>query len=305
MKLYNVETKQFKWPESLVTEIAERRCIIVLGAGASASSTNELGNRPKDWSKFLRVAIRKMNDSQAQLLAIELCDKGLFLDAAQIIHDHIDPGDFDQVIQQEFNPNIAFQPSDLHRNILSLDPKIVITTNYDKIYESLCNLDGAGASFNTLYYYSSNLLSEIRSKKRLIIKAHGCVNDSDKIVLTRKSYFDAKNDYPSFYKILDSLFLINTVLFIGCSMSDPDINLLLEGVNISAKSSRSHYAISGDGRPISIKNAIKTTYNLELLEYPEGEHHLVIDALEDLVTQVWHFRETGGHIEDGEQDESE
>jgi hypothetical protein len=206
VKLY--EGDRYKWPDSLVTEIAERRCIIVLGAGASATSKNSRGQRPKKWDEFILAGIRKMNDAEAQEQARLLCEKGLFLDAAQILKDHIDPGDFDQFIQHELNPQDAYIASDLHKYIHELDSKIILTTNYDKIYENYCFQGEAQASFNILYYYSSNVLSEIRSKKRLIIKAHGCVSDSEKIVLTRKSYFDAKNDYPSFYKILDSLFLV-------------------------------------------------------------------------------------------------
>jgi len=296
------ENDRYKWPDSLVTEIAERRCIIVLGAGASASSQNSRGQRPKKWDEFIKSGIRKMNNTEAQEQARLLCEKGHFLDAAQVMKDHIDTGDFDQFIQQELNPQDAFMASDLHKFIHDLDSKIIITTNYDKIYENYCFQGEGQASFNRLYYYSSNVLSEIRSKKRLIIKAHGCVSDSEKIVLTRKSYFDAKNEYPSFYKILDSLFLVNTLLFIGCSMSDPDINLLLENVNITAKSSRPHYAVVEDNRHESIRKVIKSTYNVELLEYPTGQHNIVTEALQDLVAKVWHFRQTGGHIE--EEDEA-
>jgi hypothetical protein len=81
-------------------------------------------------------------------------------------------------------------------------------------------------------------------------------------------------------------------------MSDPDINLLLENVNISAKSSRPHYAVVEDNRHESIRKVIRSTYNVELLEYPTGEHQIVTEALQDLVAKVWHFRESGGHIEE-------
>lgn len=56
-----------------------------------------------------------------------------------------------------------------------------------------------------------------------------------KIVLTKSVYFKEKQVFSNFYKVLDSLFLTNTLFFVGCNLSDPDIQLILENVTISAK----------------------------------------------------------------------
>jgi|GEM_PF-354252 len=280
-----------KWPSSLVTELAERRCIIVLGSGASASSKNKLGKSPKDWPGFLREGIKKMNDEKAKVAALELCNQKNYLDAAQIMRDHINAGDYDDFFQEELNPKEMYLPSAIHEKVQLLDPKIVITTNYDKIYDNLCLQQ---PSYNVLKYYENNVIDDIRSRKRLIIKAHGCVSNSKLTILTRGDYFRARDEYASFYRILDSLFLVNTLLFIGNGLNDPDINLLLENANISAKCGRPHYALVGDDKNDSIKKAIKSTYNIELLEYPNGKFELIPEALNDLLNAVLQHRMDNG-----------
>lgn len=282
------------WPKSLVTEIAERRCIIFIGSGISAGCVNSEGNHPKDWDLFLKAGIQRLSNNEAKEFALELCLEKRYLDAAQILHDYINSGDFDEFIQDELNPMDPYKPSEVYKIIQDLDAKIVVTTNYDTIYEKLCMQGQASAAYNVLKYYENNILNDIRSRKRLIIKAHGCISNTDNIILTRGQYFNARDKYHSFYNILDALFLTNTILFIGCGLNDPDINLILENSNIAAKCTRSHYALMGEGNHESIKKTVRSTYNLQILEYPKGRHDLISDALDSLLEQVLLHREQSG-----------
>ncbi|MHC2183242.1 hypothetical protein ACVLD2_003762 [Paenibacillus sp. PvR052] len=68
----------------------------------------------------------------------------------------------------------------------------------------------------------------------------------------------------------------------------------MENANISAKCSRPHYALVDNNRNDSIKKAIKSTYNLELLEYPKGRHDVVSVALKDLLNLVLQHRSENG-----------
>ncbi|MDI9218463.1 SIR2 family protein [Clostridium tertium] len=296
MSTYQEELNEnlIPWPKSLVTEIAERRCIIFIGSGISAGCKNTSENKPKDWDSFLKSGINRLNNNETKKFALKLCSEYKYLDAAQVLHDHINNGDFEEFIQEELNPMDPYIPSEVYKIIQNLDAKIVVTTNYDTIYEKLCMQGQASAAYNVLKYYESNILNDIRSRKRLIIKAHGCVNNTDKIILTRSQYFNARDRYHSFYNILDALFLTNTILFLGCGLNDPDINLVLENSNIAAKSTRPHYALMSEGNHDSIKKAMETTYNLQILEYPNGRHDLIEDALDSLLEQVLLHREQSG-----------
>jgi len=257
-----------------------------MGAGVSMGSLSADGTQhPPGWRDFLIGALPSVTKAVDRSYAKGLIEANQFLDAAEIITECSDRADFDQYLRRTFiQPRFA--ASETHKIILEMDPKIVVTTNYDQIYDHYCNSGIAQSGYNIAKYSDKFVVENIRSRVRLIIKAHGCVSDPQKIVLSRSSYYKARRDYPGFYDLLDALFLTNTLLFLGCSLSDPDIQLVLENVNISAPSSHPHYALVEKASHRSIKAAIKTTHNIELVEYRMGHHDLATTALLTLKNKV-------------------
>lgn len=282
------------WPNSLIAEIAERRCIIFLGAGASAACVDPAtGTRPPGWLKLLEDAMALVGDAAIPPLARELLAKEQYLDAAELIFSRIEAAEARNFFRTRFDiPNYA--KSEIHEIVLDLDPKILITTNYDQIYDDYCASGAARDGYTVRKYYDDSVLDEIRSTARLVIKAHGCITDTSKMVLTRSQYFHARSNYPGFFSILDSLFLVNTLLFIGYSLSDPDIGLVLETAQLSVPSRHPHYALVTSGRHAAISQAIRNTYNVKLLEYdaPGNDHSQGVAALKELRDLVQSYRST-------------
>jgi hypothetical protein len=280
------------WPESLVPELAERRCVIVLGAGASAGCPSADGSRnPPTWRELLESFIQRIASAGDADEARQFVNSEKYLHAAQVIRDAIPAADFDQLVRREFQEP-RYQFGRIHELINKLDPKVVVTTNYDDIYETYSSRGEAVNGYNVCNYYDTHALNDIRSTTRSILKAHGSVSDPSRIVLSLADYFKARRDYPAFFAVLDACFLTNTLLFIGCGLNDPDIGLLLENVNISAPSTHPHYAVVESVRHESIKRAFRETYNLQLLEYPAGQHHEVVGSLEELFESVEEYRNT-------------
>jgi len=121
-----------------------------------------------------------------------------------------------------------------------------------------------------------------------IIKAHGCITDPSKIVLTRSQYFKARQLYSNFYKVLDALFLTHTLFFIGYGLNDPDIQLILENTNITFKSTHSHYSLIEAGMHETIKRSFQDSFNIKLIEYPRGlyeEANRILGELADAVVE--------------------
>lgn len=283
-------TLQVRWPDTLVVEMAERRCIPFLGAGVSAACDSAAvpGKRPPTWRELLSGAAGLLPDAADKDAALQLLSKDQYLDAAQVIVDKTNVADFGQYIRSELKQP-RYKPSRIHEAVLQLDPKVVITTNYDDVYETYCREGRAAEGYNVCRYYERHAIDDIRSDQRVILKAHGCVADPTQIVLCRSHYFEAKRNYPGFYSVLDALFLTNTLLFLGCGLSDPDIQLVLENVNISAPSSHPHYALVPAGKHRSWVDAVKKSFNIELLEYPvksDNDHSAALDALQDLQERV-------------------
>lgn len=279
------------WPKSLVSEIAQRRCIVFLGSGASAGSLSHDGQkRPPTWKGFLEGLIDLVPSRATYLPIIEgLIEKEKFLEAAEVIYELIPKADYTQFIKAELELP-KYNPSVIHEVVLELDPKIVVTTNCDKIYDNYCTPGTAAEGYNVSKYYDEHLIADLRSPTRIIIKAHGCVSDPIKIILTKSQYFKARKEYGNFYRILDSLFLSHTLLFIGYSMNDPDIQLVLENVNITAPSGHPHYFITGDDSTEILKKSHRNSYNLEFIEYTAGEFAELNAGLKDLNDSVQRVR---------------
>ena len=74
------------WPPALVTELAERRCIVFMGAGVSMGSIGEDGStHPPSWEKFLKDALKLIPDATDRKSAQVSINKYQYLDAAEII----------------------------------------------------------------------------------------------------------------------------------------------------------------------------------------------------------------------------
>ncbi len=275
------------WPKALITELAARRCIIFLGSGASAGCiAQDSQKRPPTWNAFLRSLIQLIPNLDSNETVINgLIESGKYLEAAEIIYELVPKADYTRFIREELDVP-RYSPSKIHESVMELDPKIVITTNYDKIYDNYCTIGIAEEGYNVSKYYDDHLIADLRSPVRIIIKAHGCVSDASKIVLTKSQYFKARKDFSNFYKILDALFLSHTILFIGYSLSDPDIQLVLENANITAPTVHPHYFVIGNSLHPVIKRANQTSYNLEFIEFTEGNFSELEEGLSELVEEV-------------------
>ncbi|WP_026615586.1 SIR2 family NAD-dependent protein deacylase [Ensifer aridi] len=118
------------------------------------------------------------------------------------------------------------EKSDLHKRLVTLDFPVIYTTNYDS------NLEIAYDVYGKPYAKISHArdIASAPAGITQIIKYHGDFDDDDTLVLTETDYFNRL----SFDSPLDVRFLGDalgaTVLFIGYSMSDLNIRLLLHRI---------------------------------------------------------------------------
>ena len=278
------------WPVALIAELASRRCIAFLGAGASAGCMGaDNHTKPPLWTALL-ASLKGVAPTGVDLSAVDdLLAKDKFLDAAEILLSKVPPADFARVIREKF-VQPRYSHSSIHEAILTIDPKVVVTTNYDDIYDSYCRTGLARDGYNVCQYYEDHLVNDLRSPVRLVIKAHGCVTDPSKIVLSRSQYFRERQLHASFFNVLDALFITNTILFVGYSLSDPDIQLVLENATIAASSAHTHYALIEDNIQQDIELAAQRAYNIHFIKYPAGRHDIAREQLSELADLVTAFR---------------
>ena len=51
---------KISWPNSLINDIARRRCVIFLGAGISRNTVNAAGLPPKTWVEALESGMQQL-----------------------------------------------------------------------------------------------------------------------------------------------------------------------------------------------------------------------------------------------------
>ena len=252
-----------------------------MGSGVSANSVSADGSRnPLTWDAFIREILKNRADrlvNQIPILNSLLSEKNYLL-ACEIIINVIGDRDFGELAADEFR-RPGFKPGEVHNLIYSLDSKIVITPNIDKIYEQCAYTNSHGTVVIKKYY--EEIAPFLRQSDYLVIKAHGCVDDPQNIVFTHEQYNHARYRFASFYRILDSLLLTHTFIFVGCGLTDPDIQLTLESSNFSFPNCRPHYFVTSHGSvDDEVSNSLLRNRNIEILTYDntDGSHkELLID----------------------------
>lgn len=280
------------WPDSLVREIAERRVVLFLGSGISKAACPALPT----WTDLLIRLSAKLARRKDKNLVKQLIGKGKLLDAAQVVRDIVPRADVSAELRSIFQVRpIPFNA--IYDDLLQLDPKSIVTTNYDEFIEKNFEHFSAGAEAHSISdHRSKKLLNDLRSPIRSIVKMHGSIDDPANVVLDRSSFFEARRDNVAIFSIIESMMTVNTVLFLGYSISDPDIQITLENINLSSPSDHHHYALVPKFEHSSLKSALTRTYNIDFIEYPAGDHGSVPTAIKELRDTVIALRTARGIV---------
>ncbi|WP_316187757.1 MULTISPECIES: SIR2 family protein [unclassified Bradyrhizobium] len=279
------------WPDDLVQDIAARRSVLFLGAGVSRNAQNDHGVHPKEWSAYLAHLASRISD-KGQAAEVEQCIKDAdLLTACELARKYLSPSIFKTEMLQEFVGN-AYRHAQIHDDLSSVDSRIVMTTNFDKLYENRANQ----LQSNTVIvknYYDHDVADVFRRQDRVVIKVHGTIDNPDKTIFTRSQYALARRDYSHFYQLLRGLFITHTFVFLGASMRDPDMQLLLEDHAYRFEGARPHYmAMPNDSTRTGILRVLEETMNLKALVYdPADNHKELADSIAVLAGKVETARE--------------
>lgn len=140
----------------------------------------------------------------------------ILFDALELEHSE---DKFNDIVKFCFNENA--EANDIHDKIVSLNPSSIITTNFDNLIEKACRRNAE--KFVTVA--SDDEVSLIQGQ-RFVLKIHGDFEHKN-LVFTEDSYLNYERQFPLLSRMLTSILATNTVVFIGYSLSDFNIRLLV------------------------------------------------------------------------------
>lgn len=273
------------WPQFLIEELADRRCALFIGSGLSSSCQTESGQRPPSWSDLLADMIDFVRDDSVKAIVGNLIENQSYLEAAEIIAENSSDEDRSRLLKQKLDK--PFTHSRWLEICVELDQPIIITTNYDCIIED--GVSNQGYAVRT--FKNKNAVKVLRTPQILIYKIHGCVRmDPDDIILTMSDYHKIQKESPYCLKMLEAICTTHTVLFLGYSMSDPDINLVFQNARINFPESIKHIILTQETDSPEIRKAKERIFGLESCLYPTDQHEKGLEMLEDLLQSVTAWR---------------
>lgn len=229
--------KEQKYIEELAELIKQKKVMLFIGAGISASLNNkkeednkiESNKGKKDelifptWSQLINQLGRTTGYDEElfsmhgdNMMLAEYVSLKSRESVYQILRDNFDIEGKNKVISK-------LKVSEIYENICALDCPIIYTTNYDGLIEKALEMNGKN------YSKVSRIedMKKVKPDTTRIMKFHGDVGDDESIVLAESEYFK-RMDFESFMDIqFQADILQYHVLFLGYSMSDINIKLLL------------------------------------------------------------------------------
>lgn len=272
------------WNSDLIDAIARRRSVIVIGSGVSRNSTNATGDRPETWEGFLSKTSKNL-DSEA--LVRELLERRDYLTACEVVSREMGDLIFRRAIKAEYIDK-QYSHASIHESIYALDSSIVLSPNFDVIYETYASAISKG-SLMVRMHHDTDIAGYISGgRNRVFVKTHGSASGSGSLIFTYREYAEARTKHRVFYELLKSLIMTHHFLFLGCGIDDPDIRALFEDVRFAHGQLPSHFMTLPKGQNADqVLKIMSENMSLKFVQYDEKNGHLELtESLSELVTKV-------------------
>lgn len=243
--------------------------IIFVGAGVSQNSNlpswNDLvNNLAKDLGIEKRIIPEKLEEtlSNEQKEILKSCKIYYNTDECLKIPQYY----FNEFGEKEYNNKLheifqeRLEPNPIDYLVLELDPKHIITTNYDNLLETTAN----NISKTPYSKVASDRELALAPNNNLIIKMHG---ELDTIVLKERDYDTYSNNFKLIETFVKGLIATNTILFVGFSAEDANVRKLFQWIHdILGNTCQPAYLLNTDSYKNSSKSKEEKRVKFEYLK---------------------------------------
>ena len=213
--------------------IENNKLVIFVGAGVSANS------RLPSWDELVNEFRKRLGiDSSSKLSTDD------YLKVPQHYYNKRGFKEYYDVINTIFNDN--YRPNNIHELIYKLSPQHIITTNYDDLLEQ--EQENQGLLYDVI---CEDIDLPYSANGRLIIKMHGDLKKRN-IVLKEDDYLSYSKGHAMIETFIKALFTNHTVLFVGYSLNDYNLKLIINDVkHILSEHFQRGYIVNSSNIPIS------------------------------------------------------
>ena len=266
-------------PSELIESYLGNKCGFFVGAGLSYAAGYP------DWKGLLLGLIQKAeadhsltHDRAAECRELAE-DPNKYLMLAEAMKDVLgrDLNTFigETYAKEEIDPRLT------HDLLVSLKrSNFIITTNYDQLIEKAFVKQGK-LQTPYKYYEAYAVQGDLYKRAFFLLKAHGDAKTAAKhIILTDKDYRFLLYQQPGYQSALQSIFTMYSVIFVGCSLQDPELKLLLNYINAAfPEGGIPHYALMTTESTGEIeRNRWKKDYNMRIIPISADNDYEDIDT---------------------------
>lgn len=184
------------------------KLVVFAGAGISKDSGMPL------WSELIKDIKGALNNDIKEDDPLKI---------AQMLYNEKGEKEYSDIIRNSLFKNKGnYNP--LHEIIFDLNPQHIITTNYDNYFENV--IENKGLPFSVV---SKDIDLPYAEHKNLLIKYHGDFENKN-IVFKEADYLEFSKNHTLKEVFVKSLFSNKIVLFIGYSVNDINLKLLIREI---------------------------------------------------------------------------
>lgn len=129
-----------------------------------------------------------------------------------------------ELMRKIFRFNDDLDVQEIHRNIIKMNAKTIITTNYDCLLEK-----AAAENSEFIQVISQDRDLPYKTAGKELIKMHGDFEHNN-FVLKEDDYLHYTNNFKLIEAYVKSLLATNVILFVGYSFNDPDVKQIFSWV---------------------------------------------------------------------------
>lgn len=188
----------------LAEELEKGKLVVFVGAGVSKNS-----GLP-EWKELIK--------DYAEYRGIKEFTSKEYLTIPEEVFERYGSLKYYEIAEKRFLGK--YVPNSVHRILKKMDLTYIITTNYDTLIEDEIKNLQIVSKDEDLPYTNSN---------RMLIKMHGDFKNKN-IVLKKSDYDNYKKKFPLISTLVKGLFTTNTILFIGYSYNDVNVQQIMNWI---------------------------------------------------------------------------